>query len=386
MEFYNIILKRYFIIFLLLITATGAYAQVREVVHHNGNYYSQATIGVDTIYNVSYRKDTIMVIVPCAYGIVYPTKEVMGQFITWRDGNPIYATPIVQYDSVAHRRNIVGDTLRIIFSNAADALLQYDMQPVVWQHRQVTITDSAQLLSVEQYKAIAQGGDTSQFIIEPTIIYTDTLYVRNIVDTVYKNSHAYVDLGLSVMWATCNVGAESPEEYGDYFAWGEVEPKEEYTWENYKWCDGDYTKLNKYCTKEQYGIVDNQVILELNDDAAHVNMGGNWRMPTLVECKELVSQCTWVWTTINGVNGHQITGPNGNSIFLPATGAITKAGLQQEGSSGYYWINSISSTNPYNADDIFNRPIAEGGMSNSYGINAYFRYIGRVIRPVCPKK
>jgi hypothetical protein len=250
----------------------------------------------------------------------------------------------------------------------------------------VTITDSAQLLSAEQYQAIAQGGDTSQFIIEPTVIYTDTLYVRNIVDTVYRKPHEYVDLGLSVLWATCNVGANSPEDYGDYFAWGEVEPKEEYTWENYKWCDGDYTKLNKYCTKEQYGIVDNQVILDLSDDAAHVNMGGNWRMPTLAECKELVSQCTWVWTAIKGVNGHQITGPNGNSIFLPATGAITKLGLQHEGSSGYYWINSISSTNPYNADDIFNRPIVEGDMSNSYGINAFSRYIGRVIRPVYNEK
>jgi hypothetical protein len=349
------------------------------VVHHNGNYYSQATIGVDTIYNISYAKDTVMVIVPRAEGISYPNYEAMGQFITWQDGCPIYATPIVQYDSVAHRRNIEGDTLRIIFSNVADSLPQYTKQPLVWQYRQVTITDSAQLLSAEQYQAIAQGGDTSQFIIEPTVIYTDTLYVRNIVDTVYRKQYEYVDLGLSVLWATCNVGANSPEEYGDYFAWGEVEPKEEYTWENYKWCDGDYTKLNKYCTKEQYGIVDNKVILDLSDDAAHVNMGGNWRMPTLAECKELVSQCTWAWTTINGVNGHQITGPNGNSIFLPATGAITKLGLQNEGSSGYYWINSISSTNPYNANDIFN-------LLNSYGINAFSRYIGRVIRPVYNEK
>ena len=185
----------------------------------------------------------------------------------------------------------------------------------------------------------------------------------------------YVDLGLSVKWATFNVGASKPEDYGDYFAWGETEPKETYSWANYKWCDGDYTKLNKYCTKEQYGMVDNQTILQLCDDAAHTKLGGNWRMPTMEECQELVNLCTWTWTTINGINGHVITGPNGNTIFLPATGAITTSGLQNAGESGYYWINSISTTSPYNANDIYNQP-------STYGINAFSRYIGRPIRPV----
>ena len=131
-----------------------------------------------------------------------------------------------------------------------------------------------------------------------------------------------VDLGLSIKWANFNIGAFDPTHYGDYFAWGETEPKEEYSWENYKWCDGDYTKLNKYCTKEQYGIVDNQTILQLCDDAAHTKLGGKWRMPTMEECQELVNMCTWTWTTVNGINGHLITGPNGNTIFLPATSAV----------------------------------------------------------------
>jgi hypothetical protein len=221
--------KKIFLLFLLQIAIVGVSAQTREVVIDKGNYYSQAMMMVDSIYNVTYEKDTVAVIVPRGEGIVYPSNEAMGQFITWMQGHPVYATPIVQYDSVAHRRNIAGDTLRIIFSNSTEALSQYEKESIVWQHRQVTITDSAQLLSSEQYRAIAQGGDTSRFIIEPTIIYTDTLYVRNIVDTVYKKPHEYVDLGLSVLWATCNVGAEKPEEYGDYFAWGEVVPKEEYT-------------------------------------------------------------------------------------------------------------------------------------------------------------
>jgi hypothetical protein len=122
-------------------------------------------------------------------------------------------------------------------------------------------------------------------------------------------------------------------------------------------------------------MVDNQTILQLCDDAAHTQLGGNWRMPTMEECQELVNLCTWTWTTINGINGHVITGPNGNTIFLPATGAITTSGLQNAGESGYYWINSISTTNPYNANDIYNKP-------STYGINAFSRYIGRPIRPV----
>ena len=200
--------------------------------------------------------------------------------------------------------------------------------------------------------------------------------VRLVHDTIVpKPEPEYVDLGLSVKWATFNVGATSPEDYGDYFAWGETETKDKYSWATYKWCDGDYTKLNKYCTKEQYGIVDNQTILQLCDDAAHTKLGGNWRMPTMEECQELVNLCTWTWTTVNGINGHVITGPNGNTIFLPATGAITTSGLQNAGESGYYWINSISTTSPYNANDIYNQ-------TSTYGINAFSRYIGRPIRPV----
>ena len=329
-------LKRHFISFLLLVIIVGVSAQVREVVHHNGNYYSQATLMVDTIYNVNYEKDTVAVIVPCAEGIVYPNNEAMGQFITWMQGHPVYATPIVQYDSVAHRRNIAGDTLRVIFSNKTDALSQYSKQPMVWQHRQVTITDSAQLLSAEQYNVIAQGGDTSQFIIEPTVIYTDTLYVRNIVDTIYKAQYPYVDLGLSVKWATCNIGAESPEEYGDYFAWGETEPKETYSWATYKWSKGSSTSITKYNAN------DGKTVLDPEDDAATVILGENYRMPTVEEGNELIEQCTWSWTTYNNVAGYKITGPNGNSIFLPAVGYKGSTNpYYPAGEYGLYWVANI---------------------------------------------
>lgn len=139
-----------------------------------------------------------------------------------------------------------------------------------------------------------------------------------------ENDHEWVDLGLSVKWATCNVGASNPEDYGDYFAWGETTTKSTYNWSTYKWYNGDYDKPTKYCTSSYYNrrIDDNKTVLDKEDDAAAVNWGGNWRMPTKEEQMELKEQCTWTWTSQNGVEGYHVKGPNGNSIFLPAAGFI----------------------------------------------------------------
>ena len=108
----------------------------------------------------------------------------------------------------------------------------------------------------------------------------------------------YVDLGLSVKWATCNVGANSPEEYGDYFAWGETTSKDKYNWNYYKYCKGSSTTFTKYCNKSSYGyngFTDTKTKLDPDDDAATVNWGGSWRMPTVAEMTELQSECTWIW-------------------------------------------------------------------------------------------
>lgn len=135
------------------------------------------------------------------------------------------------------------------------------------------------------------------------------------------NGHEYVDLGLSVKWATCNVGADSPEDYGDYFAWGETKTKSEYTEESstaYEKLLGDIKGDNRY-------------------DAATANWGGNWRMPTGEEFKELKNKCICQWTTQNGVKGYKVTGPNGNSIFLPAAGSCYESSLNNDGKYGSYW-------------------------------------------------
>ena len=158
-----------------------------------------------------------------------------------------------------------------------------------------------------------------------------------------ENEYQYVDLGLpsGTLWADRNVGADSPEAYGDYFAWGETRSKDYYYLSTYKWCKGDYGTMTKYCTNGSAGTVDNKTVLDLEDDAAYVNMGAEWRMPTYDELNELKSNCTWNWTTQNGVNGHRVTGPNGNSIFLPATGYRSESNLYNVGSYGYYWSSSL---------------------------------------------
>ena len=161
------------------------------------------------------------------------------------------------------------------------------------------------------------------------------------------NGHAYVDLGLpsGLKWATCNVGATTPEEYGDYFAWGETQPKDYYNWSTYKYCNGDEFLMTKYCVDSYYGTVDNKTTLELTDDAAHVNWGGKWRMPTIAEYDELksTSNCAWTITTQNGVKGYKVTSKkNGNSIFLPVAGYREDDYLDYTGSTGYYWSSSLS--------------------------------------------
>lgn len=190
------------------------------------------------------------------------------------------------------------------------------------------------------------------------------------------NGHEYVDLGLSVKWATCNVGATTPEGYGDYYAWGETVTKSNYDWSTYKWCKGRADALTKYCMDGVYGKVDKKNTLSATDDVAHVKWGGNWRMPTHAEQKEL-RKCTWTWTTKNGVNGYIVVGPNGNSIFLPAAGYRNGEELRTAGSDGYYWN---SSTDVYHSPSVY----CLFFFSSSWGWGNKYRCSGRSVRPVCP--
>ena len=199
-------------------------------------------------------------------------------------------------------------------------------------------------------------------------------------DTGTANGHDWVDLGLpsGTKWATTNVGASTPEGYGNYYAWGETTTKSSYNWSTYKWCNGSSSSMTKYCTSSSYGTVDNKTTLDLSDDAAYVNWGTSWRMPTKAEQDELrnTSYTTWTWTTQNGVNGYKVTSKtNGNSIFLPAAGYRYDSSLSYAGSGGYFWSSSLNTSYSYYAYVLgFN----SGGVGWSYD----YRYYGRSVRAV----
>ena len=191
-------------------------------------------------------------------------------------------------------------------------------------------------------------------------------------ETPNANVHEYVDLGLSVKWATCNVGATSPEEYGNYYAWGETAPapNNNYISSNCSTCGLTMSQL------QSQGYIDDNGNLTAQYDAARANWGGDWRMPTYEELNELIAQCTWTWTTQNGVNGYNVEGPNGNSIFLPAAGYRYGSSLYDAGSYGFYWSSA-----PYGGGSIDAYGL-RFGSSSRYMSSGFSRYYGRSVRPV----
>lgn len=199
----------------------------------------------------------------------------------------------------------------------------------------------------------------------------------NIDFTGTENNHEYVDLGLSVKWATINVGATKPEGYGSYYAWGETTTKTNYSWYTYKWCKGLSDTMTKYCKSVAYGTVDNKEALELADDVAHVKWGGSWRMPKSAEQEELLKNCDWVFATKNGIYGYNVTSKiNGTSIFIPAAGYRDNEKIYDVGSSGTYWSSetykgkNISQTLGFDSKDTYT--------------SVEYRCVGFPVRAVCP--
>ena len=200
-----------------------------------------------------------------------------------------------------------------------------------------------------------------------------------------ENGYTWIDLGLSVRWATMNVGATNPEDYGDYYAWGEIATKITYDWTNYKYANGDYSALTKYCddaNSGKDGFTDELTTLTAADDAATQNWGGNWRMPTINEWKELIDNCDWKWTNDynnTGVAGDIVTSKtNGNTIFLPAAGYHYGDVLYNAGSSGRYWSSSLYTGSPYLAKCVF-------FDSDDHSTDSDDRSCGRSVRPVLGK-
>lgn len=195
----------------------------------------------------------------------------------------------------------------------------------------------------------------------------------------FHADHEYVDLGLSVMWATCNIGEHMPEKSGDYFAWGETAPKSKYDWSTYLWCN--YTNdvwecLTKYNTQSELGAVDKLTTLSLSDDAARQIWGGEWRMPTSKEIYELLTKCDWEFKE----TGYEVISTiNGNSIFLSAGGCMNGNSIFKPGEHGYYWSNGLLADEAKNAHVLYFNKKDRSDTSLS-------RSMGCFIRPVYPKK
>ena len=174
-----------------------------------------------------------------------------------------------------------------------------------------------------------------------------------------------VDLGLSIYWASCNLGAEKPEEYGDYYAWGETKTKDKYWEDTYSFFDNN--------TQQYINIGDN--ISGTEYDAATVNLGTEWRMPTKDEMQELIENCTWVWQQLNGINGYLVTGKNGNSIFMPAAGDMVSSVITENASKYLLYYTGTISTVQSNSYNLL-------ASSSSKFMQTANRWHGYTIRPV----
>ena len=241
----------------------------------------------------------------------------------------------------------------------------------------------AGLQSVKAQKMVVTLADNSKVTYSTPLIKDVTFFEAE--------EHEYVDLGLpsGTLWATCNIGATSPEEIGNFFAWGEIETKDDFSWETYKYCKGTEKTLTKYCWSRQYGynhFTDTLTMILPIDDAALVNWGGSWLMPSESQFLELINlnYTTRTWTTQNGVAGIKITSKfNSNSIFLPTTGIYD--GVNYEATDyGFYWSQTISSENnvypvgsplPTSAVFLYINRSAVGTPTRE-------RYQGMCIRPV----
>lgn len=253
----------------------------------------------------------------------------------------------------------------------ANAQVSYSRYDVNGDH-EVNVTDVTTLVNIILGSDKSNCGDVNG---DNAVNVTDvTTLVDFILGNRVINGHEYMDLGLpsGTLWATQNMGANSPDEAGDYYAWGETETKTTFSWSNYALANGSSTTLTRYNNSNSYGVVDNQRYLWDEDDAAHVQWGGLWRMPTVQQVLELRNNCTWVNDTARG--GYVVTGPNGNSIFIPQAGYMKGPKLTMSGVSGYYWTSALGGGSPYNAYCMMcDQTIFEQASQRCYG---------RSIRPV----
>ena len=343
--------------------------------------------------NANYRADgqwrgTISQFYP-GYGYMYKSNRAMPVTVTFQMQQPASQVIITTAEPtiITTESAVVGGTVTIGEGNHVFA------RGICWGMEPTPTIDG---------NHISNGAEIGVFSDTLTeLTPSTTYYVRAYVVTdcglaygeevsfttfdIGDNDHDYVDLGLpsGLLWATCNLGADIPEDYGDYFAWGETQPKEYYYFNTYQYCNGSYYTLTKYCNMSNYGyngFTDNLTTLLPEDDAATANWGADWRMPTKEEWKELYNNTTCMWTTQNGVNGRLFIASNGNSLFLPAAGNRSFSNLNNAGSNGLYWSSSLHTGNSYTAMTFYFYQAAVYGLYNNC------RSAGQSIRPVRPSQ
>ena len=286
---------------------------------------------------------------------------------------PVYSGEVVHVTGVALNES----SLQIEMGSTAQLIAT--VTPEDASNKQVVWTSSDESIATVSEDGVVSGVSVGTAVITATTVDGGFTSTCSIDISYHCETPEMVDLGLpsGIKWASFNLGATAPEEYGEYFAWGETEPKSNYSESTYKWCmNGRISQLTKYCNNYNYGyndFTDNKTVLDPEDDAAAVALGGSWRMATYDEWEELKTKCTWTWTTQNGVNGRLVTGPNGNSIFLPAAGERIYRSLDNANIVGYYWSSSLS-MGSYAHEVVFSSHYA-----NNYG---YGRYYGFPVRAI----
>jgi len=319
-----------------------------------------------------------------------------------------YAFPLyflADYWGVEHHDRFYGHPIRPVHErqaklvvrillNKKEATLQIGKKLYLWAFVEPSDADNKTLAWESSNTSVATVG--SDGIVTALAVGTATITCRATDGSGAKNTctvtveeqpvepeHEYVDLGLpsGTLWATCNVGASSPEECGDYFAWGETEPKSDYSWDTYKYAS-DTNTLTKYCTDSRFGTVDNKTELDPEDDAATANWGSEWQMPSEEQVSELANEeyTTTTWTTHEGFKGRLVTSKlNGKSIFLPAAGRYIATECIEARRFGYYWSRAVASTNSNYATQLsFSMEYFDGNLSD--------RGLGQSVRPVRVKK
>ena len=349
-------------------TVSDMTVTTNEVDDENNFTLSLKDIPFGTVYYRSFVKiDGV-----AHYGEI---KEFTGNEITTGDIDSTYS--VISHININHNFYTKNVTYGVCYGNNVTPTVN-DMTVTtkkVDADNNFTLTLNSIPLGTVYYRSFVKIDDVAHYGVINSFNHTMPIGVA-------------VDLGLSVKWATFNVGAYKPEDYGYYYAWGETETKTDYNWSTYKYANGDYG-LTKYCNKIEYGnngYTDSRTKLELSDDVARQKWGGSWRLPTEAEQYELCKSCTWTWyrsgnTEFNGVAGYKVTskksGYTDRFIFLPAAGYRNDTYLNNVGSYGFYWSSSLYTGYPINAyyldfgsDDVHWRD--------------YRRYSGFSVRPVCP--